>query len=169
MAWHPGAEDRPVPAQWQIREGTIEEAFDVCRRVPELATDRDERGFRARLETPSALILVGEAEGRAVAFKAGYDRYRDGSWYSWLGGVVPEFRRVGLAGALLARQEACIAQRGYRRIHVKTRNRFVGMRVLLARSGYHIVAVDAPAADTSTSDLRLVLVKDLAPVAASPA
>jgi GNAT superfamily N-acetyltransferase len=148
-------------AGYVVREGTVEEAFEVYRGIPEFGAADDDRGLRARLETSSALVLIGEVESRPVAFKAGYDRYRDGSWYSWLGGVLPEHRKLGIAAALLARQEAWVAEHGYRRIHVKTRNRFVGMRVMLARSGYQIVAVEAPAADTPLADLRLVFVKDL--------
>jgi GNAT superfamily N-acetyltransferase len=146
---------------WVIREGSVDEAWSIYRRIPEFSVDGDDRGFRARLETDSALVLVAEVAGRAVAFKVGYDRYRDGSWYSWLGGVFPEHREQGLAAALLAEQEVRVAARGYGAIHVKTRNRFVGMRVLLARSGYRIVAVEAPAPDTPIAELRLVHVKSL--------
>src|SRR5262249_18065616 len=149
-----------VRASFEIREGSIEDAIEVCRRVPELeSVDRAE--FVRRLDPPRALILVaGPAGVRApvVAFKAGYDRYRDGSFYSWLGGVAPEARRGGLAAALIDHQETWARQQGYARIHVKTRNRFVGMHVLLAKKGYRIVSVDAPSPDTPLDDLRLSLV-----------
>jgi len=145
----------------RIREGTIDEAFDVFLRVPEFGGGGDRAEWARRLGGPSTCVLVAEREGSRVAFKVGYDRYRDGSWYSWLGGVAPGLRGAGIARALLERQEAWVASRGYRRIHVKTRNRFVGMRVLLARAGYSIVAVEAPSPDTPFDDLRLMLVKDL--------
>ena len=151
-----------MSAKFAIREGSIDEAIDVLRRVPELFSGDDDRAeFARRLDQPSALILIAESDGRSVAFKAGYDRYRDGSFYSWLGGVAPEARRAGLAAALLDRQEAWARARGYARIHVKTRNRFVAMRVLLATHGYRIVSVDAPSPDTPLDDLRLSLVKTL--------
>jgi predicted GNAT superfamily acetyltransferase len=145
----------------RVREGTIDEAFDVFMRVPELDGAGDRAEWIRRLDGASALVLVAVRDDRAVAFKVGYDRYRDGSWYSWLGGVEPAVRGTGVARALLERQETWVKAHGYRRIHVKTRNRFVAMRVLLARAGYSIVAVEAPAPDTPVDDLRLILVKDL--------
>ena len=152
-----------MSATFEIREGSIDAAIDVYRRVPELES-ADEGEFVRRLDKPSALILVAASAARGsapVAFKAGYDRYRDGSFYSWLGGVAPEARRTGLAAALIDRQEAWVRQRGYARIHVKTRNRFVAMRVLLAKKGYRLVSVDAPSPDTPLDDLRLSFVKVL--------
>jgi GNAT superfamily N-acetyltransferase len=148
--------------EWRIREATIEEGFEVAVRVPDLTARLDLAEFRRRLGVPSALVLLGETgAGRAAGFKAGYDRFGDGSWYSWLGGVVPECRGGGLAQALLDRQEAWARARGYRSLYVKTRNRFLGMRALLTRAGYQTVGVDAPGADTPIADLRLIFVKAL--------
>ena len=152
-----------MSAPFEIREGSIDEAIEVCRRVPELESARPEE-FVRRLDQPSASILIAAPAARGaalVAFKAGYDRYRDGSFYSWLGGVAPEARGCGLAAALIDRQEAWARQKGYARIHVKTRNRFVAMHVLLAKKGYLLVSVDAPSPDTPLDELRLSFVKAL--------
>lgn len=147
----------------QITQGSIADAFDAYRRIPEFAPhlkpDRDE--FERRLTGAAALILVAVDAGDCVGFKLGYDRYRDGSFYSWLGGVVPDHRGRGVAGALLGEQEARVREAGYRRVYVKTRNRFTAMRVLLARSRYAIVAVDRDPASGAFDDLRLTLVKVL--------
>jgi len=160
-----------VDSVWRIREGTIDQAYAVYDRIPELeagAIDRSE--FTRRLGKPSALVLIGErtrsngvtaGEEDLIGFKAGYDRYQDGSWYSWLGGVVPSGRGSGLASALLRYQETWVRDAGYRRIYVKTRNRFVAMRLLLTRAGYQVVAVEASDVDTSLDDLGLLMVKAL--------
>jgi len=144
-----------------IREGTLDEAFALYRRVPEFQSGDDRAEWDRRLAGPAALVLIAERDGHPVGFKVGYDRYRDGSWYSWLGAVEPGARGLGVARALLERQETWVRARGFRRIYVKTRNRYVAMRVLLARAGYAVVTVDAPSADTSVDDLRLLLLKDL--------
>jgi GNAT superfamily N-acetyltransferase len=90
----------------------------------------------------------------------GYDRYQDGSFYSWLGGVLPAHRSRGIANALLEHQETWARSAGYGRIYVKTRNRFGAVRAMLASTGYQIVSVDLPPSQT-LADARLMLVKGL--------
>jgi len=148
----------------RIEQGSIDAANEAYRRIPEFAGGDYERAeFERRLSDRSALILVAyvDPDAAPAAFKVGYDRYHDGSWYSWLGGVAADYRRLGIAAALLERQEQWVRAAGYSRIVVKTRNRFVGMRVLLARSGYMNVAVEAPDANTPIEELRLIHVKVL--------
>lgn len=145
----------------RIEQSSIDAAYEAYRRIPEFSGAGYERAeFDRRLGDQSALILVASVDARPIAFKIGYDRYRDGSWYSWLGGVDADHRRCGVAAALLDRQEQWVRAAGYSRIVVKTRNRFVGMRVMLARSGYMTVAVEGYAA-TPVDELRLVHAKAL--------
>jgi predicted GNAT superfamily acetyltransferase len=146
----------------RIESGTTRIAFEVYCAVPEFEPHAaiDAAEFERRLSNDSALILIAYDDGAAAGFKVGYDRYRDGSWYSWLGGVVPAFRGRGIANALLEYQEAWARSAGYRRIYVKTRNRFGAMRAILASTGYQMVAVDLPPSET-LADARLTHVKAL--------
>jgi len=147
----------------RIESGTTHTAFEVYCSVPEFAPHAaiDAAEFERRLTSDSALVLIAYDDAEALGFKVGYDRYNDGSWYSWLGGVLPAFRRRGIAKALLERQEAWARDAGYGRIYVKTRNRFGAMHAMLASAGYQIVALGAPSATTPLADLRLTLVKAL--------
>ena len=146
-----------------IHEGTIDEAYAVYAAIPEFApTQRVAREeFQTRLADGSRLVLIASSGESPVAFKAGYDRYRDGSWYSWLGGVLPSHRGLRLAERLIETQEAWVREHGYRRLFVKTRNRFRAMHALLVRSGYMVVSVDAPDGGGELADLRLMMVKEL--------
>ena len=114
--------------------------------------------FERRLSGASALCLIASVDDTAVGFKAGYDRYGDGSWYSWMGAIAASHRRAGLARRLLERQEAWVQERGYRCLYVKTRNRHVGMICLLLQSGYQLVQIEPRA---ERSDSRLLLQKQL--------
>ena len=105
-------------------------------------------------------MLIAEREGQPVGFKVGYDRYGDGSFYSWLGAVVPAERGAGVARLLLEAQEQYAIESGYDRIYVKTRNRYVAMLKLLLSGGYGIVRAALPA-DTPIADVRLTLVRVL--------
>lgn len=110
-----------------------------------------------RLGQQDALALVALAMDEPVGYKLGYQRWSDGSWYSWLGAVLPEHRGQGYAQRLLAEQESWVAARGYRSIRVKTRNRFVGMRILLARNGYELIELTRDGLDRA--DYRLLFEK----------
>lgn len=141
----------------RVRQGSLGEARQVFNRVPEFDSSQDDE-FAQRLGQAESCVLVAEVASELVGFKMGYDRYGDGSFYSWLGGVVPEHRKSGVALLLLREQESWAKANGYQRIYVKTRNAFVGMRVLLAKSGYELLQVNAT---TLLADARLLHVKEL--------
>jgi len=144
-----------------VRTGSLSEVWALFEALPEFAGGQiDQAEFEQRLGSDSALLLVAERNGTVAGFKAGYDRYGDGSFYSWLGGVQPEARRAGIAQALLESQEREVINSGFDRIYVKTRNRFVGMISLLLKSGYGVVGVNLPD-DLPVADGRLTLLKTL--------
>ena len=131
----------------------------ILAQVPELNLQFDETAADALLARKGTLFIA-EMEGDIAGFKAGYDRYQDGSYYSWLGGVVPAFRRYGVAQSLLEQQEAWVLEAGYRGIYVKTRNRFVGMRMFLAKNGYDVVGVELRGGE-ARSETRIMHYKSL--------
>ena len=142
-----------------IREGRIEELHELYDQIPEFAGEWLSEGEpESRLSTPGALLLIATRAGVPVGFKAGYDRYSDGSFYSWLGGVVPEARKLGVAQALLNEQERRVTSAGYDRIYVKSRNRLVPMLTLLLSNGYAVVGVDLPD-DLPLADGRVLFAK----------
>ncbi|MGF1906951.1 hypothetical protein [Aliivibrio salmonicida] len=59
-------------------------------------------------------------------------------FYSWLGGVIPHYRKVGIATQLRCTQESWAKARGYHKVSVKSMNRYPAMLQLLISSGYHI-------------------------------
>ena len=61
---------------------------------------------------PDVSALLAIAAGSIVGYKVGYAKSQR-KYYSWLGGVDPEFRRRGIASELMQRQHEWIAARGY--------------------------------------------------------
>lgn len=68
---------------------------------------------------PDASVLAVRDGEQMVAFKAGY-AVSDTKYYSWLGGVLPDYRRRGLASALMERQHAWLRARGYGMVETAT-------------------------------------------------
>ena len=144
-----------------IRVATLAEAWELYQGLPEFAGGTIAQSeFEHRLTRESALLLVVERDAELIGFSVGFDRYGDGSFYSWLGGVVADARRDGVAQALLLEQERRLVAAGFDRIYVKSKNRFVGMLTLLLNNGYGIVGVTLPD-DLPVADGRLTLLKNL--------
>jgi len=144
-----------------VRTGSIEEIWMLYCALPEFSAELiDQAEFERALSFASSISLVAEHKGKVIGFKVGFDRYGDGSFYSWLGGVAPDMRRRGVAQALLDDQEQRVVTAGFDRIYVKTRNRFVAMLTMLLTNGYGIVGVNLPD-DLPVVDGRITLCKIL--------
>ncbi|WP_341501289.1 GNAT family N-acetyltransferase [Gallaecimonas sp. GXIMD4217] len=103
--------------------------------LPEFARKRTVDQYLARFQGRPHLCLVALVDGRAAAYKLGY-RLDEGVFYSWLGGVLPPWRRLGLAQRLLDAQESWARRHGYQRIEVKSTPEFPTMLAFLAKNGY---------------------------------
>ncbi len=139
----------------KIRTGTIEEAYGVFTAVPELNRPLSPAAFASRAGN-DALILVCELEQKLVGFKIGY-ALDSRIFYSWLGGVLPDFRKFGVAQRLLDYQESAVAKRGFHTIEVKTMNRFPEMIRFLVKNGYSVKGVS----DFGSTQERILFVKEL--------
>ena len=136
-----------------IRQGSPADAWTVAERIGEFGGDADRYGreiYEQRLAGASALVLVARAGDEPVGFKAGYDRYRDGSWYSWMGGVIEPWRGCGIAQELLDVQERWVREKGYEILYVKTRNRHKRMIAFLATNDYDVLRVEEKSAIRET-------------------
>jgi len=93
---------------------------------------------RAFAELKNPCFQLARVGGRAVAFKVGYER-KPGRFYSWLGGVLPEFRGRGLARTLMRLQHAWCRERGYRTVRTHTKNTWKAMLVLDLKEGFDVI------------------------------
>jgi len=101
--------------------------------------------------------LVAYQHEKPVAYKAGYELTAR-LYYSWLGGVVPEHRKKGLARQLMEQQHKEIQGMGYKAVRTHTHNKYKDMLILNIRSGFEIVGV---LKDNSNPETTIVLDKHL--------
>ncbi|MFD2933248.1 GNAT family N-acetyltransferase [Spirosoma flavum] len=83
-----------------------------------------------------ALLTI--ANGHVVGCKLGYER-KPGHFYSWLGGVHPDFRSHGIATELMRQQHNWCRQQKYHAVRTQTYNRWRGMLLLNLRLGFDII------------------------------
>ncbi len=60
----------------------------------------------------NALSLIAEVGGRPVGFSCGYE-FIPNVWFSWLIGVMPDFRRSGIASQLAEAEQSWAFEHGY--------------------------------------------------------
>lgn len=99
------------------------------------SSDSIEEELNAR---PKFLILVALDDDRVVGYKIGYQD-RETRFYSWLGGVYPEYRGKGIASELMRRQHEWCKVQGYMVIRTLTKNKWRDMLILNLRHGFDIV------------------------------
>lgn len=123
-----------------IKPCGIETAVHISRQIPELVDPYGVEEYEQRFKGTPHLILAAYDGGKAAGFKAGYER--EGYFYSWMGGVLPAYRRAGVARALAETQETWAKAQGYDSIALKTRNVHKGMLIFALKSGFDIIAVE---------------------------
>ncbi|WP_128545941.1 GNAT family N-acetyltransferase [Larkinella soli] len=103
------------------------------------------------------LLTILALSGDTVAgYKMGYQR-KKGHFYSWLGCVSPDFRRLGIGGRLMQLQHDYCRENGFHTIRTHTRNQWRDMLVLNIRHGFDVVGTIT----TSGAHTTIVLEKRL--------
>lgn len=118
----------------------------------------DEQRVINTFERDDLMMLLAYVGGEAAGFKVGY-RESTHVFYSAKGGVLPAYRRQGLARHLLYAMMERARARGYRRLAYDTfPNRHPGMAVLGFAEGFRITKADY---NPTYRDFRLRFEKDL--------
>lgn len=123
--------------QIEVRVGTFEEAISIHKLIPEFDRELTKQMLNERLSDSQSLTLVASINHKVVGYKLGY--YTSNTeFYSWLGGVIPEYRKAGVANKLRLEQESILANNNVSTISVKSMNRFPNMLQMLISKGYAI-------------------------------
>ena len=115
-------------------------SLDIVKRLNEAIFD-EERVINT-FDREDLMILLVTIGGKPVGFKVGYRENRF-VYYSAKGGVLPEYRRQGLARKMLYEMMSRARQRGYIRFAYDTfPNRHAGMTILGLREDFRVVKAD---------------------------
>jgi GNAT superfamily N-acetyltransferase len=103
---------------------------------------------------PDVSLTVAHAQGAWVGFKLGYALTRT-RYYSWLGGVHPDFRRQGIASRLMQAQHDWVRGAGFAAIETAAEPNNAAMLKLNLAFGFTIIG------SYTRSGQRVLLAKDL--------
>lgn len=124
------------PAEYPLIEVLRQAIFDEVGHVSRTTIAEDLQGKQ------DVLALIAHLEGNPVGFKVGHAGDRPGVYYSKAGGVLKEYRRLGLAGRMQEWQHRFARSRGYRQVYFNSFNHFPEMILFGLRSGFAPVAAE---------------------------
>jgi GNAT superfamily N-acetyltransferase len=117
------------PAEYPLIEVLRKTIFDEVGHVSLATIAEDLEG------KTDVLALIAHLEGNPIGFKVGH-RERAGVYYSKCGGILKDYRRLGLATRMLDWQHRFAQSRGYKQIYFNTFNHFPAMMLFGLRHGY---------------------------------
>ena len=123
-----------------IRKGTFQECIDLSYKISEFNTPYKIEEYKTRCNGKH-LPLIAEIKNQPIGYKIGYDRFKNGNFYSWMGGVLLKFRRMGIASSLANFQEKWATKNGFTSILLKTRKKHNGMIAFSLNRSFVIVKI----------------------------
>jgi GNAT superfamily N-acetyltransferase len=102
------------------------------------------------------ICLMAHLEGNPVGYKVGY-RDRPGTYYSYSGGVLKDYRGQGIAKRMQDLQHGMIKSRGYTSVYYNSFNKFRNMLLFGLDTGFVPVGVEY----RPEGEISIKLTKDL--------
>lgn len=144
--------------QIMVKEGDIETVVQISAKIVEFDMLYDSQYYAERIAGKESCVLVAYSEDVPVGFIVAYDKDDDGSFYCWMAGVDPQFRRMGVLSALMRYLNSWAKKRQYTKIRIKTRNNRREMLAYLIKEGYYCIEVETY---PHISDNRILFEKDI--------
>lgn len=102
---------------------------------------RTEDKIRKEFSLARNLVTLFAYDGdKIIGFKVGYEE-TPGTFYSWIGGVLPTYRGVGVASTLMQTQHKHLKELGHTHVTTKSGNEFKAMMSLNLKFGFDIIGV----------------------------
>ncbi|HHM21451.1 MAG TPA: GNAT family N-acetyltransferase, partial [Bacteroidetes bacterium] len=124
----------------KIKKGQRAISVQIMEQLPEFDHPYNLLEVKKRTDNTPHLNLIAYVDEKPAGFKLGYER--NGCFYSWLGGVLPEYRRMGIAKKLADEQEKWARENNYKTIVFKTRNRHKAMLLFSLNNGFDIFKIE---------------------------
>lgn len=105
----------------------------------------------------SITFFMAYVDRKPIAYKVGFERSAR-IYYSWIGGVTPDYRNSGVAKKLMEQQHAYAKNEGYSVVCTQTDNSFKPMLILNLKSGFEVKGTIQSCGD---DHLTIILEKEI--------
>ncbi|MBX3021162.1 MAG: GNAT family N-acetyltransferase [Bdellovibrionales bacterium] len=144
----------------QFTDIRAEQTYEIAALMQQIFTESDPTRFQSTLTAHTRFHLaLARLDSHNVGFKLGY-AIDDSTFYSWLGGVVPDYRGFGIARRLMAVQHEWCLQNGFNKVRTTAQNRFKAMLLLNLQHGFDILGVETQ----PNSEAKIILEKNLSKI-----
>ncbi|MGG2065982.1 GNAT family N-acetyltransferase [Bacillus sp. S14(2024)] len=89
-------------------------------------------------EKKHLLLILAFDHETVIGFKIGYER-KEKHFYSWIGGVHPNYRKQGISSKLMRMQHKWCKENCYKTIQTKTKNKWRNMLMLNIKHEFNII------------------------------
>jgi predicted GNAT superfamily acetyltransferase len=101
-------------------------------------SDADTAFFKQRISDHIDLFTILAFDNdELIVFKIGYP-YKGTTFYSWIGGIHPNYRNQGIASKLAELQEVYAKTKGFEKLRTKSMNTYKPMMILNLKNGFDI-------------------------------
>ncbi len=87
---------------------------------------------------PKLLVITAMDGAKVIGYKIGYE-LDNTTFYSWLGGVDTNYRKLGIASELMVKQHKYLKEHGYNVVRTKTMNKWRSMLILNIKNGFDVI------------------------------
>ncbi len=119
----------------------ILEIDEILNSIPEFSHKTTTEEIQKRIEGKDHDFIIAHENNEPAGFLIAYNIDQK-TYYNWLMGVLPEFRRKGFGRQLLEKFESIAKEKGYSAVQVKTMVKFKAMQRLLEEMDYHEIGHD---------------------------
>jgi len=119
----------------------ISQISEIITKLPEFTHKTTDQEISDRIEGKDHDLLIIQDDGKPAGFLVAYD-LDEKTYYNWIMGVLPVFRRKGYGRKLIEQFESFARERGYTSVQVKTMDKFKEMQHLLAGLKYEKIGHD---------------------------
>ncbi|NQV17888.1 MAG: GNAT family N-acetyltransferase [Armatimonadetes bacterium] len=146
--------DMLLENELQIKPGTINEVVLLSKQIPEFDKPYENSEYKKRFENTKHLILIAYYFEKPVGFKVGYQI--EDYFYTWMGGVLPNFRNRNIAKKLAQKQEEWIKENSFVKMKLKIRNKHKSMLHFALSNGFKIISLEP---NKNKEESRIILEK----------
>ncbi|HHD82875.1 MAG TPA: GNAT family N-acetyltransferase [Bacteroidetes bacterium] len=113
----------------------------IINSIPAFSHKTTTKEIHQRIKEKDHDFIIVEDNNKPTGFLIAYALDKE-TYYNWLMGVLPEFRRKGYGRQLIKKFETIAGDKGYTAVQVKTMEKFFAMRHLLAEMKYQKIGQD---------------------------
>ncbi len=114
---------------------------DIANLYTEIFNDAYLDFFKQRIEQqPELFSILAYNNDDLIGFKVGYP-YDETTFYSWIGGVLPNHQQQGIAKHMAYLQEEYARSEGFTKLRTKSMNQYKTMMILNLKNGFDITKV----------------------------